>query len=72
MKTMLTMCYRFGDYHPIFNKSRVAAMHIEVDDKLFRDLIDTRTIKSVGWIPVNFTFDNGVVRERVEFVGLFS
>jgi len=61
---------KFGDEHPVFNKSRVAAIHIEVDDAKFRQLIDTRTIKSVGWIPANFTFDNGVVRERLLHIGM--
>jgi len=55
----------YGDDHPVFNKSRIATIHITVDETEFKQLLDIRYIKEVGPIRANFSFDNGIVSEHL-------
>jgi len=60
----------YGDNHPLFNLSKVASIQVEMDERDYLELIYPNTVREVDYKPVNFTFDNGVVRERLEMVGM--
>lgn len=49
----------YGDAHPIFNKSRMAVIHLELSEEDLVYLFTPWNGYNQTWVKANFTFQNG-------------
>lgn len=61
---------KYGDEHPVFNKTTIASIHVQIAEHDLQRLVDPATLKQLDWIPVNFTFENDVIRAHLNNVGI--